>query len=439
MSAHIDKLEQLQRVLHTELLRDASHLQKRDLMSSQPRIKRASSSQASLDRMVGHDRIGDRQSGGLRPSPKSSPSHSGHALGVYLDAESYEAGAEHAKHARAVLEDVLALLLQERPSGSTLDVEMEERLRSLPAEHIKEELILRVRRASSTAGLSEVGNACSDTSFREESAPSTAPSTAPGSMPGSALGSNRAIRVQDAVVASEMAGTSAESAAAMAGATAAVASDVAPPIAPAIGSAPDIGAAPTVGSGALLVTERPAECPAPPRGLMSLGLPQGRVSDDGGDNAVGARPPEGPRIEGVDQSLHIPLDALTFQRRIGNGAAGTTYSARWRGGEVAVKIAGSGAEDLDAWRKEVRARSCTPTHSSAELQTRVALRCPDPGHELYTPLAYTPLAYTPLCSFSAAPPTPCARAGACPDQAAPRSHRLLRRSVSGAAPLWPRP
>ena len=59
-------------------------------------------------------------------------------------------------------------------------------------------------------------------------------------------------------------------------------------------------------------------------------------------------------------SLRVSLDALAFQRRIGAGAAGTTYLAEWdRPGEegkltVAVKVAGGGAADLDSWRKEVQ-------------------------------------------------------------------------------------
>jgi len=53
--------------------------------------------------------------------------------------------------------------------------------------------------------------------------------------------------------------------------------------------------------------------------------------------------------------IRISIDRLLFQRRVGAGASGTTYLARYQGADVCVKVAGGAANDLEAWKTEVRA------------------------------------------------------------------------------------
>ena len=50
----------------------------------------------------------------------------------------------------------------------------------------------------------------------------------------------------------------------------------------------------------------------------------------------------------------IDLYQVHFQKRIGQGAAGTTYLAKWSGLEVAVKVAAISEMGLEGWRKEVQ-------------------------------------------------------------------------------------
>ena len=51
----------------------------------------------------------------------------------------------------------------------------------------------------------------------------------------------------------------------------------------------------------------------------------------------------------------IGLHEVSFQGKIGAGAAGTTYLAQWNGARVAVKVAGIGTGSMDSWRAEVDA------------------------------------------------------------------------------------
>jgi serine/threonine protein kinase len=61
----------------------------------------------------------------------------------------------------------------------------------------------------------------------------------------------------------------------------------------------------------------------------------------------------GDGMSAVGEQLRIPLDQITFVRRIGGGSAGTTYAARWEGSQVAVKVAAGSS--IDCWWTEVRA------------------------------------------------------------------------------------
>ena len=51
----------------------------------------------------------------------------------------------------------------------------------------------------------------------------------------------------------------------------------------------------------------------------------------------------------------IDLYQIRFKKRIGQGAAGTTYLADWGGTRVAVKVASISEMGLDGWRTEVQA------------------------------------------------------------------------------------
>ena len=59
-------------------------------------------------------------------------------------------------------------------------------------------------------------------------------------------------------------------------------------------------------------------------------------------------------MQAVPSELRIALEDLAFTRRIGSGAAGVTYLAKYQGGTVAVKLAGGGG-GVDDWQREVRA------------------------------------------------------------------------------------
>ena len=50
----------------------------------------------------------------------------------------------------------------------------------------------------------------------------------------------------------------------------------------------------------------------------------------------------------------IDLYEIKFKRRIGQGNAGTTYLADWKGSQVAVKVASITEMGLDGWRTEVQ-------------------------------------------------------------------------------------
>lgn len=57
----------------------------------------------------------------------------------------------------------------------------------------------------------------------------------------------------------------------------------------------------------------------------------------------------------ASKEWEINLYELSFKKRIGEGAAGTTYLAKWTGLEVAVKVASISETGLDGWRTEVQA------------------------------------------------------------------------------------
>jgi mitogen-activated protein kinase kinase kinase 11 len=56
----------------------------------------------------------------------------------------------------------------------------------------------------------------------------------------------------------------------------------------------------------------------------------------------------------ASKEWEIDLYEVQFLKRIGQGAAGTTYLAKWSGLEVAVKVASISEMGLDGWRKEVQ-------------------------------------------------------------------------------------
>jgi len=57
----------------------------------------------------------------------------------------------------------------------------------------------------------------------------------------------------------------------------------------------------------------------------------------------------------ASKEWEIDLYELKFLKRIGEGAAGTTYLANWTGLKVAVKVASITETGLDGWRTEVQA------------------------------------------------------------------------------------
>jgi len=65
--------------------------------------------------------------------------------------------------------------------------------------------------------------------------------------------------------------------------------------------------------------------------------------------ALAAAPPEPP------EEWKISLDDLLLHRRIGSGAMGATYLAKWEGVAVAVKVACAGNSGMHSWRSEVAA------------------------------------------------------------------------------------
>lgn len=76
-------------------------------------------------------------------------------------------------------------------------------------------------------------------------------------------------------------------------------------------------------------------------------------------------------LDGLDGSLPrdfiISVDELRLKKRIGAGAAGSTYRAEWRGATVAVKVATSAPMGIEGWRAEVTAL--------AQLQHPNVVRC----------------------------------------------------------------
>ena len=71
--------------------------------------------------------------------------------------------------------------------------------------------------------------------------------------------------------------------------------------------------------------------------------------------ARGSKEEESQGAEGVDGNWRIGLNEVSFQRKIGAGAAGTTYAATWNGAQVAVKVAGCNGSSVEGWRAEVHA------------------------------------------------------------------------------------
>ena len=59
------------------------------------------------------------------------------------------------------------------------------------------------------------------------------------------------------------------------------------------------------------------------------------------------------RAHSIGQYAAIPLEQVRLEKRIGEGASGTTYRGSYRGVAVAVKVAGVGAGGFRHWRREV--------------------------------------------------------------------------------------
>ena len=69
--------------------------------------------------------------------------------------------------------------------------------------------------------------------------------------------------------------------------------------------------------------------------------------------AIGDSPPVLPSLP-ASKEWEINLYELKFLKRIGEGAAGTTYLANWTGLNVAVKVASITEMGLEGWRTEVQ-------------------------------------------------------------------------------------
>jgi len=54
------------------------------------------------------------------------------------------------------------------------------------------------------------------------------------------------------------------------------------------------------------------------------------------------------------QEWEVNLYEVKFQKRIGRGGAGTTYLGKWRGQDVAIKVAAMTEMGIDGWNAEVR-------------------------------------------------------------------------------------
>lgn len=54
----------------------------------------------------------------------------------------------------------------------------------------------------------------------------------------------------------------------------------------------------------------------------------------------------------IDEGWSIPLAEVKFLKKVGAGAASTTYLAIWQGERVCVKVASVTNLGLDGWRYE---------------------------------------------------------------------------------------
>lgn len=61
-----------------------------------------------------------------------------------------------------------------------------------------------------------------------------------------------------------------------------------------------------------------------------------------------------PELLPVIAEWQVDLDEITFRKKIGSGAAGTTYLAKWRREEVAVKVATATSLGILGWNMELR-------------------------------------------------------------------------------------
>ena len=62
-----------------------------------------------------------------------------------------------------------------------------------------------------------------------------------------------------------------------------------------------------------------------------------------------------PELLPVIAEWGVALDEIHFRKKIGSGSAGTTYLARWRREEVAVKVATATPLGILSWNMEIRA------------------------------------------------------------------------------------
>lgn len=62
-----------------------------------------------------------------------------------------------------------------------------------------------------------------------------------------------------------------------------------------------------------------------------------------------------PELLPVVAEWNVDLNEIAFRKKIGTGSAGTTYLAKWRREEVAVKVATATALGIQSWNMELRA------------------------------------------------------------------------------------
>lgn len=108
--------------------------------------------------------------------------------------------------------------------------------------------------------------------------------------------------------------------------------------------------------------------------LSSKEKSQVTTKDNGANNSSPSR--VGMKAKASLEDWEISLYDVEFQKRIGRGAAGTTYLGKWCGQQVAIKVAAINDIGLDGWSNELK--SLTKLHHCNIIHFLGAIYNPSP-------------------------------------------------------------